>query len=60
MAGFSELNLKIPPILAIPIFMSILNFMLSKVEHEKSFITSAPRHLGSLTTVFTVCSMNSH
>ena len=39
MAGSSELNLKIPSILAISIFMSILNFMLSLVEHEKSFIT---------------------
>ena len=39
MAGSSEFNLKIPSILAI---MSILNFMLSCVEHEKSFITSAP------------------
>ena len=29
MAGSSELNLKIPSILAISIFMSILNFMLS-------------------------------
>ena len=42
MAGFSELNLKIPAILAISIFMNILNLMRSRVEHEKSFITSAP------------------
>ena len=42
MAGSSELNLKIPLILAISIFISILNFMLSSVEHEKSFITLRP------------------
>ena len=41
MAGSSELNLKISSILAISIFMSILNFMLSLGEHEKSFKTSA-------------------
>ena len=38
MAGFIELNLKIPSILAISIFMSIFNFMLSRVEHEKCLI----------------------
>ena len=43
MAGSSELNLKIPLNLVISIFMSILNFMLSSVEHEKSFINSAQR-----------------
>ena len=42
MAAFSELNLKIPSILAISILTSILNFMLSSVEHIKSFITSGP------------------
>ena len=42
MTGSSELNLKIPSILAISIFMSILYFMLSRVEHEKRFITSPP------------------
>ena len=36
MAGFSELNLKIPSIFALSIFMSIFNFMLGRVEHEKS------------------------
>ena len=35
MAGSSELNLKNPSILAISIFMSILNFVLSCVENEK-------------------------
>ena len=42
MAGFYDLNLKMLLILAILIFMSSLNVMLSKVEHEKSFITSEP------------------
>ena len=39
MLGFGDLNLKIPSNLAISVFMSILNFMLSCVENEKSFIT---------------------
>ena len=34
MTGFDYLNLKLPLILAILIFMSIFNFMLSSVEHE--------------------------
>ena len=34
---FGDLNLKIPLILVILIFRSILNFMLSRVEHEKKF-----------------------
>ena len=32
MTGFDDLNLKIPLILAILIFMSILNFMLSTAD----------------------------
>ena len=40
MTDFEDLNLKISLIVAIFIFMSYLNFMLSQVEHEKSFITS--------------------
>ena len=51
MTGFGDLNLKMPSILAISIFMSILNFMLSWVENEKSFITLAP---GLLTMRFRV------
>ena len=42
MTGFGDLNLKSPLILAISVFMSSLNFMLSLVEHEKSFITLGP------------------
>ena len=38
MAGFGDLNLKLLLILAIPVFMSNLNFMLSRFEHEESFI----------------------
>ena len=40
MIGVGDLNLKIPLILAISVFMSSLNFMLSLLEHEQSFITS--------------------
>ena len=42
MTGFGDLYLKFPLILTISVFMSRLNFMLSRVEHEKSFITSGP------------------
>ena len=42
MTGFAALNLKIPLFLAISIFMSSLNFRLSRVEHEKRFITLRP------------------
>ena len=39
---FGDLNLKLPLILAISVFMSNLNFMLCRVEHEKCFITCGP------------------
>ena len=39
MTGFGDLNLKFPLIMAISVFMSSLNFMLSRVEHEESFKT---------------------
>ena len=35
MIGFGELNLKFPLILAISVFMSNLEFILSRVEHKK-------------------------
>ena len=40
MTDFCDLNLKFPLILAISVFLCSLNFMLSRVEHKKSFITS--------------------
>ena len=40
MTSFGDLNLKFPLILAISVFMSHLNLMLCRVEHEKSFICS--------------------
>ena len=42
MTGFAGFNLKIPFILAVLMFMSNSNFMLSCVEHEKSCITLGP------------------
>ena len=36
------INLKMPTIVGILTFMSRINFVLSRVEHEKSFITSGP------------------
>ena len=36
------INVKIPTIYGILTFMSRINFVLSSVEHEKSFITSGP------------------
>ena len=46
-------NIKMPTIVGILTFMSKINFVLSCVEHEKSFITSGPdrnpqRHVYSL------------
>ena len=40
MYGFGDENLKFPFILAIIVLMNSLNIMLSRVEHEKSFIIS--------------------
>ena len=50
MTGFGDLNLKFPWIakLAISVFMSSQHFMLSQVEHVKSFITSGITKTGSL------------
>ena len=36
------INMKMPTFVGIFIFISRENFMLSSVEHEKSFITSGP------------------
>ena len=36
------INVKMPTIVGILTFMSRINFLLSLVEHEKSFITSGP------------------
>ena len=42
MTAFGDLTMKSPLILAFSVFMSSLNFMLSSLEHEKSFITLGP------------------
>ena len=39
--GFSDLNLAIPLVLGTLIFISSLNLVLSRVEHEKSFYLGA-------------------
>ena len=39
------INVKMPTIVGILTFMSRKNFMLKRVEHEKSFITSGPGQL---------------
>ena len=36
------INVKMPTIVGILTFMSRINFVLSRVEYEKSFITSGP------------------
>ena len=36
------INVKIPTTVGILTFMSRINFMLGRVEHEKSFVTSGP------------------
>ena len=42
MLFFPVLNVKMPTIVGILTFMSMKNFMLNSIEHEKSFITSGP------------------
>ena len=42
MLFFPLINVKMQTIVGILIFMSRKNFMLSPVEHEKSFITAGP------------------
>ena len=36
------INVKMPTIVGILTFMSMINFVLSRVEHRKCFITSEP------------------
>ena len=40
------INVKMPTIVGILTFMSRINFLLSLVEHGKSFITLGPDHTG--------------
>ena len=47
-------NVKMPTCVGILTFMSIINFMLSWVEHKKSFITSRPGFVASLSRAISV------
>ena len=42
MLFFPLINLKMPTIVGILTFMSRKNYILSRAEHKKSFITSGP------------------
>ena len=42
MLFFTLINVKMPTTVGILTFMSRKNFMLNRVEHEKSFITPEP------------------
>ena len=42
MLFFPQINVKMPTIIGILTFMSWKIFLLSRVKHEKSFITSEP------------------
>ena len=44
------INVKMPTIVGILTLMSKINFMFSRVEHEKKFITSRPVLTGKLKT----------
>ena len=44
MLFFLLINVKMPTVVGILTFMSRKKFMLSRVEHGKSFITSGPGH----------------
>ena len=48
MLFFPLINVKMPTIVGILTFIGRKNFMLSRVEHEKSFITSGPGILSCL------------
>ena len=39
------INVKMPTIVGILTFMSRINFVLSQVEHEKSFVISGPESI---------------
>ena len=54
MLFFQLINVKMPTIVGILSFMSRKNFMLSRVEHEKSFITVGPGPLPSLIGILAV------
>ena len=43
------INVKMPTIVGILTFMSMLNFVLSLVEHGQSFVTSRPGFLVTMT-----------
>ena len=45
------INVKMPTIVGILTFMSMINFMLSGVEHKKSFIISGQVFCGMLATM---------
>ena len=49
------INVKMPTVVCILTFMSMIHFMLSWVEHEKSFSTSGP---GGLTLSASVSADN--
>ena len=48
------LNVKMPTIVGILTFRSMINFMLSSVEHEKSSITLEPGHQPFQVRVFDI------
>ena len=50
LTGFGSSNQIFPLILAFSVFISSLNFILRRVEHEKSFITLRYVHAGSRQT----------
>ena len=45
------INVKMPTIVGILTFMSRINFVLSRVEHKESFITSGPGPISTRTDV---------
>ena len=49
------INVKMPKIVGILTFMSRIHFVLSWVEHEKSFITSVPDDTRWKSGIFKVC-----
>ena len=54
------INVKMPKIVGILTFMSRINFVLSLVEHEKSFITLGPDFIGVLVCSGSGCKSRDH
>ena len=59
MLFFPLINVNMPTIVGILTVMSRKNFMLPRVEHEKSFITSGPEVFSSISAMVSMITIKS-